>query len=362
MNTYNTYCQSRFITKRNKTRVVLLGSLGIGGNNPIRIQSMTTTPTQNIDATVKQSIALAQAGCEIVRVTAQNIEAAKALKDIRKKFSAAGFSRIPLVADIHFLPKAAMEALEHVEKVRVNPGNYIDKKKFAILEYTDAQYQEELNRLHEAFSPLVLRAKELGRTLRIGTNHGSLSDRIMNRFGDTPLGMVEAALEFVRIARYHNFHDLILSLKASNPKIMIQANRLCVQKMHEENMDYPLHLGVTEAGDGEDGRIKSTIGIGSLLADGIGDTIRVSLTEDPIHEIPVAKNLARVAHKLWQTDFPQDQLPFQDSINPYEYTRRKTITLNLHKHTASSPPPPCFYKNASCFKGLSINRERSHRS
>lgn len=340
MATHNTYCQSRFITKRNKTREVLLGTLGIGQNNPIRIQSMTNTPTQDINATVNQSIALAQAGCEIVRVTAQNLDAAKALKGIRKKFSEAGFSHVPLVADIHFLPKAAMEALEHVEKVRVNPGNFIDKKKFALFEYTDAQYQEELDRLHHAFSPLVLRAKELGRALRIGTNHGSLSDRIMNRFGDTPLGMVEAALEFVRIAQYHNYHDIILSLKASNPKIMIQAYRLCVQKMQDENMDYPLHLGVTEAGDGEDGRIKSAIGIGSLLADGIGDTIRVSLTEDPVYEIPVAKNLARIAHKLWQTDFSQNQLAAQDSINPYDYTRREIITLTLKKHTLSSSSPP----------------------
>ncbi len=342
-----TYCKSRFRTKRNKTRVVPVGIVEVGGDNPIRIQSMTNTPTQDVEATVRQSIALAEAGCEIVRVTAQNVDAAKALKDIRKQFSAAGFSDIPLVADIHFLPKAAMEAVEHVEKVRVNPGNYADKKKFAILEYTDSQYEEELERLHNAFTPLVLRAKELGRTLRIGTNHGSLSDRIMNRFGDSPLGMVESALEFIRIAESHNFYNIILSLKASNTKVMIQAYRLCVEKMAKENMAYPLHLGVTEAGDGEDGRIKSAIGIGSLLADGLGDTIRVSLTEDPVYEIPVAQNLAKLAHKLWETNFLDDGLLIKnDNVNPYEYRRRESITLKLNDSiaTGSSTHPPVFVK------------------
>lgn len=340
------YCNSRFVSKRNKTRVVSIGGLPLGGDYPIRIQSMTNTPTQDVDATVKQSIALAEAGCEIVRVTAQNVDAAKALKDIRKKFSAAGFAHIPLVADIHFLPKAAMEAIEHVEKVRVNPGNYADKKKFAIIEYSEDQYQEELERLHEAFSPLVLRAKELGRTLRIGTNHGSLSDRIMNRFGDTPLGMVESALEFVRIAQSHNYYDIVLSLKASNPKVMIQAYRLCVQKMNEEDMAYPLHLGVTEAGDGEDGRIKSAIGIGSLLADGLGDTIRVSLTEDPVYEIPVARNLAHLAHKLWETELPKNDFIEKDSINPYEYRRRESIHLSFTEliKSASDVAPGVFIK------------------
>lgn len=339
----NNYCHSRFSAKRNKTRIVNVGTVGVGGDNPIRIQSMTNTPTLDVAATVRQSIALAEAGCEIVRVTAQNVEAAKALKDIRKQFSQAGFADIPLVADIHFLPKAAMEAIEHVEKVRVNPGNYADKKKFAILEYTDDQYQEELERLHDAFTPLILRAKELGRTLRIGTNHGSLSDRIMNRFGDNPLGMVESALEFIRIAESHNFNDIILSLKASNPKVMIQAYRLCVQKMNEENMAYPLHLGVTEAGDGEDGRIKSAIGIGTLLADGLGDTIRVSLTEDPVYEIPVAKDLAQIAHTLWDRDTAPS--PAQDSINPYEYTRRETISIKPNNNASISSPPSVFVKS-----------------
>jgi len=250
---------------------------------------------------VKQSVALAEVGCEIVRITAPNVAAAQCLREIRKKISAAGFAHVPLVADIHFLPQAAMEAVEHVEKVRVNPGNYADKKKFAIREYSDAAYEQELQRLHDAFSPLVKRAKELGRSLRIGTNHGSLSDRIMNRYGDTPLCMVESALEFVRICETHGFHGIILSMKASNPKVMIQAYRLLVARIDAAHRDYPLHLGVTEAGDGEDGRIKGAIGIGSLLLDGLGDTIRVSLTEDRVYEIPVARAIAEKAMSLWET-------------------------------------------------------------
>jgi (E)-4-hydroxy-3-methylbut-2-enyl-diphosphate synthase len=259
---------------------------------------MTTTDTLNVAGTVKQTIDLAEAGCEIVRITAPNVRAAQALGEIAKEVRSAGFD-IPLVADIHFLPQAAMEAAKHVEKVRVNPGNYADRKNFKIREYSDSQYEEELNRLHQSFSPLVLRCKELGRSMRIGTNHGSLSDRIMNRFGDSPRGMAESALEFIRIARSHNYHDLVLSMKASNPKVMIEAYRLVVSLMNEEEMDYPLHLGVTEAGDGEDARIKSAIGIGSLLLDGLGDTIRVSLTEDPVAEIPVARDLARRAESWW---------------------------------------------------------------
>lgn len=333
------YCFSRFATKRNPTRVVRIGNVLCGGNEPIRIQSMTNTPTEDVDATVKQTIALVEAGCEIVRITAPNIAAAKALKDIRQKLNDAKI-HVPLVADIHFLPKAAMEAIEHVEKVRINPGNYADKKKFAILEYTDAQYEEELQRLYESFSPLVLRAKELGRSLRIGTNHGSLSDRIMNRYGDTPLGMVESALEFIRIAESHNFNDIILSMKASNPKVMIQAYRLVVEKMKEENMFYPLHLGVTEAGDGEDARIKSAVGIGSLLADGLGDTIRVSLTEDPVYEIPVARDLADITHKLWSIPFEFDQEYSHDSIDPYEYTRRPITPIDLSDSVCLSDTSP----------------------
>src|SRR3954467_9079945 len=317
------YCASRFKTIRRHSTEVKVGSVGVGGSNPIRLQSMTTSDTQDIAATVKQSIALAEVGCEIVRITAPNVAAAKCLKEIRAQFTAAGFGHIPLVADIHFLPSAAMEAGEHVEKVRVNPGNYADKKKFAVREYSDADYESELQRLHDAFSPLVKRSKELGRAMRIGTNHGSLSDRIMNRYGDTPLGMVESALEFLRIARSHRYHDIILSMKASNPKVMIQAYRLLVDRMAQEDMHYPLHLGVTEAGDGEDGRIKSAIGIGSLLLDGLGDTIRVSLTEDSVYEIPVARAIADKAMSLWRQNSAL-AAPDSESIDPYHFTKRET--------------------------------------
>jgi (E)-4-hydroxy-3-methylbut-2-enyl-diphosphate synthase len=322
------YCVSRFQTVRRKTIEVKVGAVGVGGSNPIRIQSMTTSDTQDVGATVKQSIALAEVGCEIIRITAPNVAAAKCLKDIRSQLTAAGFGQVPLVADIHFLPSAAMEAVEHVEKVRVNPGNYADKKKFAVREYSDSDYNVELQRLHEAFSPLVLRAKTLGRSLRIGTNHGSLSDRIMNRYGDTPLGMVESALEFLRIAQSHGFDQMILSMKSSNPKVMIQAYRLLVERMQQENMAYPLHLGVTEAGDGEDGRIKSAIGIGSLLLDGLGDTIRVSLTEDSVYEIPVARAIADKAMSLWSTPTISNPAT-SDNIDPYHFTRRETHAVTL---------------------------------
>ena len=359
------YCASRYHTVRRSTVEVKVGGVGVGGTQPIRLQSMTTSDTQDIAATVKQSIALAEVGCEIVRITAPNVAAAKCLKDIRAQFSAAGFDHIPLVADIHFLPSAAMEAVEHVEKVRVNPGNYADKKKFAVKEYTDADYDQELSRLHESFSPLVKRARELGRALRIGTNHGSLSDRIMNRYGDTPLGMVESALEFLRIARSHDYHAIMLSMKSSNPKVMIQAYRLLVERMDQEDMHYPLHLGVTEAGDGEDGRIKSAIGIGSLLLDGLGDTIRVSLTEDSVYEIPVARAIADKAMSLWRAtsiQHPTSNVQFRDSsqldvesskfnvgrcesatadsIDPYHFTRRETATLQLSGKCVVGPEQP----------------------
>ena len=322
------YCLSRFQTIRRPTTVVNIGSVGVGGSNPVRIQSMTTSDTQDIDATVRQSIALAEVGCEIVRITAPNVQAARCLRDIRTRFSAAGFAHVPLVADIHFLPQAAMEAVEHVEKVRVNPGNYADKKRFAVQEYSDAEYNLELERLHESFSPLVLRARTLGRALRIGTNHGSLSDRIMNRYGDTPLGMVESALEFLRIAESHGFRQMILSMKASNPKVMIQAYRLLVERIQKESMTYPLHLGVTEAGDGEDGRIKSAIGIGSLLLDGLGDTIRVSLTEDSVYEIPVARALADKTMSLWSRA-PAEAPAAAEQIEPFRYTRRASAPVEL---------------------------------
>jgi (E)-4-hydroxy-3-methylbut-2-enyl-diphosphate synthase len=360
------YCASRFHTVRRPTVEVKVGSVGVGGANPLRLQSMTTSDTQDIAATVRQCIALAEVGCEIVRITAPNVAAAQCLRPIRAQFTAAGFGGVPLVADIHFLPSAAMEAVEHVEKVRVNPGNYADKKKFAAREYTDAEYERELARLHAAFSPLVRRCRELGRALRIGTNHGSLSDRIMNRFGDTPLGMVESALEFVRIAESQGCHDLILSMKASNPKVMIQAYRLLVERLDAAHRPYPLHLGVTEAGDGEDGRIKGAIGIGALLLDGLGDTIRVSLTEDSVYEIPVARAIAEKAMSQWEGPViehriqdgpaaapmgsPVAALPSPvsgfrfpvstDSIDPYHFTRRETTTLRWSDRCAVGPDQP----------------------
>ena len=340
---HHPYCISRYFAQRIPTREVRIGNTAVGGENPIRIQSMTTTPTQDIQATVRQSLALAEAGCEIIRITAPNKKAALALGPIAKALKDAQ-CHVPLVADIHFLPSAAMEAVNHVDKVRINPGNYADNKKFAIKEYSDSDYAQELERLYEAFTPIVLRCKELGRAMRIGTNHGSLSDRIMNRYGDTPLGMVESALEFIRIAESHNYHDICLSLKASNPKVMIEAYRLAVSKMHTHGMNYPLHLGVTEAGDGEDARIKSAIGIGTLLNDGIGDTIRVSLTEDPIHEIPVAQALAQKAMKLWEKNSQNSDTALNqnsDTIDPYSFTRNPTQSIELNASCAigANHPP-----------------------
>ncbi|MEK9771948.1 MAG: (E)-4-hydroxy-3-methylbut-2-enyl-diphosphate synthase [Opitutae bacterium] len=341
------YCVSRFHPSRRSTREVNIGQVILGGQQPVRVQSMTTTDTLDIQSTVRQTIELAEAGCEIVRITAPNIRAAKALKEISSHVRAAKIE-VPLVADIHFMPQAAMEAAKHVEKVRVNPGNYADRKKFQTREYSDVQYEEELERLHHAFSPLVLRCKELGRAMRIGTNHGSLSDRIMNRFGDSPRGMAESALEFLRIARSHGYHDLVLSMKSSNPKVMIEAYRLVVSLMHSEGMDYPLHLGVTEAGDGEDARIKSAIGIGSLLLDGLGDTLRVSLTEDPVAEIPVARDLAHRAHQWWQTKQNMVEEP-KEFIDPFVYQRRPcpSLTLALGKLDAGEKFPPVVLASAS---------------
>jgi (E)-4-hydroxy-3-methylbut-2-enyl-diphosphate synthase len=323
------YCTSRFCARRRPAREVMIGDVGVGGSNPVRIQSMTTTNTQDVAATVRQTLALAEAGCEIVRITAPNKKAAAALGEIAREVRAAR-CEVPLVADIHFLPSAAMEAAKHVEKVRINPGNYADKKKFAVKEYSDADYAAELERLHQAFSPIVLRCKELGRSMRIGTNHGSLSDRIMNRYGDSPLGMVESALEFIRIAESHGYRDIVLSMKASNPKVMIEAYRLVVARMDEEGMDYPLHLGVTEAGDGEDARVKSAIGTGALLNDGLGDTIRVSLTEDPVHEIPVARDLADKAMALWARS-GEGELPDlpPEAVDPFDFRRRETRVIHL---------------------------------
>jgi (E)-4-hydroxy-3-methylbut-2-enyl-diphosphate synthase len=285
------YVMDSYRRRRRPTRVVYVGKVGVGGSHPIRVQSMTTTDTMDTDGTVAQTVRLVQAGCEIVRITAPTVEDARNLGAIRRILRSKGID-VPLVADIHFSPAAALEAAEHVEKVRINPGNFADSKRFAVHEYSDEEYLGELRRIEERFAPLVEKCKAQGVAMRIGTNHGSLSDRIMNRFGDTPLGMVESALEFAHICAKYGYHELIFSMKASNPKVMIQAYRLLAARLAELGLDYPFHLGVTEAGNGEDGRIKSAIGIGSLLEDGIGDTIRVSLTEDPEYEVPVAFALA----------------------------------------------------------------------
>ncbi len=294
----------------------------MGADHPVVVQSMITSDTRDTEACVAEVLQLAEAGCQIVRITAQTKKYAANLENIRDGVRAAGCD-VPLVADIHFKPDAAFEAAKWVEKIRVNPGNFVDKKKFEVREYTDKQYEEELERIREEFSPLVALCKELGRAMRIGTNHGSLSDRIMNRYGDTPLGMVESALEFARLAREQDYHNFVFSMKASNPKVMIEAYRLLVARLATEGPDwnYPLHLGVTEAGDGEDGRIKSAIGIGSLLADGIGDTIRVSLTEDAVYEIPVAQALVEEAKNLPEGTIDESFAPLW---NPFEYERRKS--------------------------------------
>lgn len=349
------YAISRFNTIRRKTREVLVGgTVGIGGKNPIRIQSMTTSNTLDVAGTVAQCIRLAEAGSELIRITAPSVAAAQALKPIRESFRAAGFSQ-PLVADIHFLPAAAMEAIEHVEKVRINPGNYADKRSAGTRDYTDKEYSEELERIHEAVAPLIRRAKELGRTLRIGTNHGSLSERTMRRFGDTPAGMVEAALEFVRICEAESFRDIVLSMKSSNPKVMIEAYRLAVEKMNAEQMNYPIHLGVTEAGEGEDARIKSAIGIGSLLVDGIGDTIRVSLTEDPWHELPVCREiLSRIRPEKTLIAGSLPASPVCDrSVDPLEYHRREIVSVKFNdKCFVSTETPPRVFAFADVEKPL----------
>ena len=326
------HCPDPYHYHRRRTREVMVGKVGIGGDHPIRVQSMLTSDTRDVDACVSEALQLAAAGCEIVRVTAQTRAIAGSLGPIKQGLLDAGCD-VPLVADIHFKPDAALEAAKWVDKVRVNPGNYADKKKFEIREYTDEQYAGELERIEQAFTPLVLLCKERGVAMRIGTNHGSLSDRIMNRYGDTPLGMVESALEFARIARQHDYHQFVFSMKASNPKVMIAAYRLLVARLDAEGDDwnYPLHLGVTEAGDGEDGRIKSAVGIGSLLADGIGDTIRVSLTEDSVHEIPVAQILAmpfNTGH-LGGQPIPSEAIPDRPPFDPFDYQRRPTQRIDI---------------------------------
>src|SRR6476620_2840871 len=287
------YCNSLTEYSRLKTREVKIGDLLLGNFHPIRIQTMTTTDTMDTLATVEQSIRCIEAGAELVRITAPSKKDAENLLNIKNELHKRGYTT-PLVADIHFTPNAAEIAARIVEKVRVNPGNYVDKKKFEQIEYTDAEYAEEIDRIRERFTPLVMICKEHGTAMRIGTNHGSLSDRIMSRYGDTAIGMVESAMEFLRIARAEAYHNIVLSMKSSNPQVMVQAYRLLIHHMMQEFGEcYPLHLGVTEAGDGEDGRIKSAIGIGTLLEDGLGDTIRVSLTEDPELEIPVCRDIVK---------------------------------------------------------------------
>jgi (E)-4-hydroxy-3-methylbut-2-enyl-diphosphate synthase len=325
------YCHDLYSYSRRQTREIRVGEVGIGGSNPIRVQSMITCDTMDTQNCIMQTLELAAAGCEIVRITAPTVGDAANLKHIAEGLRARNCD-VPLVADIHFKPEAAMEAAKWVEKVRINPGNYADKKKFAVREYTEEQYNQELERIRAKFSPLVTLCKSRGIAMRIGTNHGSLSDRIMNRYGDTPLGMVESALEFARIAREFGYHDFVFSMKASNPKVMIEAYRLLVARLAAEGPDwnYPIHLGVTEAGEGEDARIKSAIGIGSLLSDGIGDTIRVSLTEDSIHEIPVARALVQAisgrARGLWS---PVQIRNSRYSCDPFTYRRRPSHPLAL---------------------------------
>ena len=331
------YCPDLLHYSRRVTREVMVGNVGVGGHHPIRVQSMITADTRDTPACVAEVLALAAAGCEIVRITAQTKIYAANLENIARGVRAAG-CEVPLVADIHFKPDAALEAAKWVEKVRVNPGNYVDKKKFEIREYSDSQYAEELERIREEFTPLVLLCKDLGRAMRIGTNHGSLSDRIMNRYGDTPLGMCESALEFARLARENDYHNFVFSMKASNPKVMIEAYRLLVARLDAEGPDwnYPIHLGVTEAGDGEDGRIKSAIGIGSLLADGIGDTVRVSLTEDAIYEIPVAQALVAALNSRSAIQSGWD-FQSQPTLNALAHTIRPDWS-KLEKRTSTYLP------------------------
>jgi (E)-4-hydroxy-3-methylbut-2-enyl-diphosphate synthase len=330
------YCHNPYHYQRRLSREVKVGRIGIGGANPIRVQSMLTCDTMDTRECVKQTLDLVKVGCELVRITAPTVKDAANLKNIKAELIAAGCD-VPIVADIHFKPDAAMEAAQWIEKVRVNPGNFADKKKFAIREYTDEQYVEELERIDETFKPLVQLCQQRGIAMRIGTNHGSLSDRIMNRFGDTPAGMVESAVEFARIARKYGYHDFVFSMKSSNPKVMINAYRLLAARLLELGPDwnYPLHLGVTEAGDGEDGRIKSAIGIGALLADGLGDTIRVSLTEDSVHEIPVAKALVALSGLHAKDELPPQQPPL--SFDPFIFAKRASAEISLGEGKGGGP-------------------------
>lgn len=349
------YCESIFKTQRFKTREVLVGNVGVGGDNPIRIQSMTTSSTRDVQATIDQIIKLSDYGCEIARVTVQGIKEAEACEHIKNGLLQRGYT-IPVVADIHFYPPAAMKVVDFVDKVRINPGNFVDKRaSFKIIEYDDAAYAEELEKIEEKFTPLVEKCKRLKRAMRIGTNHGSLSDRIMNRYGDTPKGMVESAIEFARVCIKNDYHDFIFSMKASNPQVMILAYRLLVAEMISLGWNYPIHLGVTEAGLGEDGRIKSAMGIGSLLLDGIGDTIRVSLTEDPWYEIEPCKKLIHFAESYRG----QGINPFVETYRRFDDIQKRDVVfpkhLALHRdgsvivsanHQAISHPE--FFKHAGC--------------
>ncbi len=323
------YCNSLTEYSRLKTREIKIGDLCIGNFHPIRLQTMTTTDTMDTMGTVAQTIRCIEAGAELVRITAPSKKEADNLLNIKNELRSRGYTT-PLIADIHFTPNAAEIAARIVEKVRVNPGNYVDKKKFEQIDYTDAEYLEEIERIRERFTPLVSICKEYGTAMRIGTNHGSLSDRIMSRYGDTPMGMVESAMEFLRIARAEAYHNIVLSMKASNPQVMVQAYRLLIQQMDAEFGEiYPLHLGVTEAGDGEDGRVKSAAGIGTLLEDGIGDTVRVSLTEDPEFEIPVCRDLVKryteTSNQTTKISIPQaDKIPY----SPFIYQRRDSFPVN----------------------------------
>ena len=386
-----TYCESFYEYRRRKSRVVQIGKVAVGGDNPVRVQSMITCDTMDTEQSIRQTLDLAAVGCEIVRITAPTVKDAANLQHIVAGLRARGCD-VPIVADIHFKPEAAMEAAKWVEKVRINPGNYADSKKFAVKEYTDDQYAAELERIRERFSPLVELCKSRGVALRIGTNHGSLSDRIMNRYGDSPLGMVESALEFARIARDLDCHNFVFSMKSSNPKVMIEAYRLLVARLGEldhaeassgndeirmmndeqagaslrhsssvirhSSWLYPIHLGVTEAGDGEDGRIKSAIGIGSLLNDGVGDTIRVSLTEDSVHEIPVAKALANVGQPqscrdggFSRTGLDENEPPV--SFDPFSYRRRVTSRIEV---PSAVPPAAGQAGNVSYIGGEEVPR------
>lgn len=349
------YCESIYKTQRRKTREVMIGHVGVGGVNPVRIQSMTTSNTRDIEATIDQIIRLADAGCEIARITVQGMKEADSCEGIKNGLLQRGYT-IPLVADIHFFPPAAMRVVDFVDKVRVNPGNFVDKRaSFKTIEYDDISYAKEIEKIEEKFTPLVEKCKRLKRSMRIGTNHGSLSDRIMNRYGDTPRGMVESALEFARVCRKNDFHDFMFSMKSSNPQVMILAYRLLVAEMMALGWDYPLHLGVTEAGEGEDGRIKSAMGIGSLLLDGIGDTIRVSLTEDAWNEIDPCKRLIAFAKSYEETGVE----PFEETYRHFAAIQRRSVILpkniSLHRDgtvvvglSAQDLQAPDIYKKIGC--------------